>query len=120
MAACPSVSTPTVAAFSWLFSAVGEGWAGASCPKPPPREHSELQDGTDAHVWGLKMRMMPCWTTFPGAVEMGLVLQPYFIKDSVSRLMSSVGMQPRGRTVQCPEISSVLSARAFFDKILKW
>ena len=119
MAVC-AVSTPTVAAFSWLFSAAGQDWAGASCPKPPPRARSKLQDGTDAYVWGLKMRVTPCWTTFPGAVEMGLVLQPYLIKDSVSRLVSSVAMQPRGRTVQCPEISSMLSAQPLLDKILKW
>lgn len=60
------------------------------------------------------------WTTFPEQLEMGLVLQTCFMKDSVFRLMFTVGLQPQRADSQSPELPSFLSAHPLLDKRLTW
>lgn len=58
------------------------------------------------------------WTAFPGQLETGLVLQTCFMKDSVSRLTFTVGLQTQRADSQSSELLSFLSAHPLLDKRL--
>lgn len=60
------------------------------------------------------------WATFPEQLETGLVLQTCLMKDSVFRLMFTMGLQPQRADSQSPERPSFLSAHPLLDKRLTW